>query len=131
MHYDHPAEHKARAREAAKTAARIYLAAGAQKVIVPVSPPLVITREAEVSRLDAMSLAPATAPWLSAHQQGGVRMAASAKDGASDPDGRVHGTRDVYVFDSSGFPSTSSSHTMTPIIAMSHYLTHRLLARLH
>ena len=33
------------------------------------------------------------------------------KDGGADPDGQVYGTRGVYVFDSSGFPSSASSHT--------------------
>ncbi len=52
-----------------------------------------------------------------------------ARDGAAEPDGRVYGTRDVYVFDSSGFPSSASSHTMTPILTIARYLSQRLLAR--
>jgi choline dehydrogenase-like flavoprotein len=59
-----------------------------------------------------------------------VRLATSERDGAADPEGRVYGTRDVYVLDSSGFPSSVSSHTMAPIIAFSHLASARLLARL-
>ena len=57
-------------------------------------------------------------------------MAASEANGGLDLDGQVYGTRDVYVFDSSGFPTSASSHTMTPIIAASRMLTTKLLTRL-
>ncbi|MBW1876324.1 MAG: hypothetical protein JRI98_13375 [Deltaproteobacteria bacterium] len=39
-------------------------------------------------------------------------------------------TRDVYVFDSSGYPTSAASHTMTPIIASSRMLTTKLLTRI-
>jgi len=128
--YRHAENHKQRIREGIKAAARVYLAAGAKRVLVPSIPPLVIEKEADVAKADNLSFAPATAPFLSAHQQGSVRMSHSPRTGAADPDGQVYGTRGVYVFDSSGFPSSSSSHTMTPIITMSHYLSAKLAARL-
>ena len=61
--------------------------------------------------------------------EGGLRFAPSAREGAADPDGQVYGTRGVYAFDSSGFPSSASSHTMAPIIAVAHHLAARLEAR--
>lgn len=128
--YAHRADHKARLRAAVAAAARIYLAAGATQVLVPTAPPLVLRREADLAATAGLRLDPACAPLLSAHQQGTVRFAPSGRDGAADPDGRVHGARDVYVFDSSGFPSSASSHTMAPIITMSRFLTGRLVARL-
>jgi choline dehydrogenase-like flavoprotein len=97
-------------------------------VLVPAVPPVSIRSEAELPRLDGLPLRPASAPLLSAHQQGGVRFAPSPRDGAADPDGRVYGTREVYAFDSSGFPSSASSHTMAPIIAAAHLLAARLEA---
>jgi choline dehydrogenase-like flavoprotein len=130
VRYEHREDHKARLRQAIKVAARIYLAAGAERVLVPVSPPLEIRSKADFAKVDSLKFDPVSAPLLSAHQQGGVRFAPSGDHGAADPDGRVYGTRDVYVFDSSGFPSSSSTHTMTPIITMSRYLSARLLARL-
>jgi choline dehydrogenase-like flavoprotein len=128
--YEHRENHKRRLRQAIKVAARIYLAAGAREVVVPLARPLRIGRTRDLTAVDGVDFAPATAPLLSAHQQGGVRFAASARSGGADLDGRVYGTRDVYVFDSSGFPSSSSSHTMTPIITISRYLTSRLISRL-
>ncbi len=128
--YDQREDHKVRLRHAVKVAAKIYLAAGARRVVVPTHRPLSITREADLAHVDGLDFAPATAPLISAHQQGGVRMALSEADGAAGPDGQVYGTRQVYVFDSGLFPSSASSHTMTPIITMAHYLAGRLAAAL-
>jgi choline dehydrogenase-like flavoprotein len=57
-----------------------------------------------------------------------VRIAGSEDQGGADPDGLVHGTRGVYVMDASIFPSTASSHTMTPILTMARYLAAKLAA---
>jgi choline dehydrogenase-like flavoprotein len=127
--YVHREDHKARARRGIVETARAYFAAGAEEVLVPMARPLRMKSEADLKHVDALTFEPATTPWLSAHQQGGVRFAKSAADGAADLEGRVFGTNEVYVFDSSGYPSSSSSHTMTPIITTSRYLTTQLLAR--
>ncbi|MCA9604862.1 MAG: GMC family oxidoreductase [Myxococcales bacterium] len=124
--YTHRGEHKSRMRAAARAAAQIYLAAGATEVMIPTVPPVRIRRERDIQHIDAMDLRPATAPLLSAHQQGTARMSASAAEGAIDPDGQVWGTRGIYVMDASMFPSSASSHTMTPIITMARYLATKL-----
>lgn len=126
--YRHRDEHRARLRRAVREAARVYLAAGATDVIVPTVPPLRIRTPADLSRADGLGFGPVTAPLLSAHQQGTARMASSARDGAVRPDGLVYGTRDVYVMDTSLFPSSASSHTMAPVLTMSRYLATRLAA---
>ena len=59
---------------------------------------------------------------LSAHQQGTLRFSHSASLGAAKPDGEVWGTRQIYALDSSGFPSSASTHIMAPIMAISRYL---------
>ena len=92
--------------------------------------PLVIRTTEDAAKARDIDFGPATAPLLSAHQQGTVRMAPSERDGGADPDAKVYGTRDIYVFDSSGFPTSASSHTMAPIMAASSMLTAKLLARL-
>lgn len=117
-----------RMRHAAREAARIYLAAGAREVLVPVVPPVIVRSERDLDALDRMDLRPASAPILSAHQQGTVRFGTSEREGAADPEGRVYGARDVLAFDSSLFPSSASSHTMAPIITVARHLSERLLA---
>lgn len=130
VHYTLTEEWKGRARKLAKAAARIYLAAGAREVLFPVIPPLIVHSERELDLLDSMTLQATSAPLLSAHQQGGVRMSPSPAHGAADPQSQVYGTRGVYVFDSGGYPSSASSHTMTPIIALAHYFSDQLQRRL-
>lgn len=130
IRYEHLENHKERLRRAVKEAARLYLAAGAKSVEPSALPPISITGERQLAEIDAMDFAPASAALISAHQQGGVRFANSPRDGGADPEGRVYGTKDVFVFDSSGFPSSASSHTMTPIIAIAHYLSEQLLGRI-
>jgi hypothetical protein len=127
--YVMPDEQKARYREAIKAATRVYLAAGARSVQVANARPLVLESTRDLDRVDAIGFEPATAPFISAHQQGTVRFAASPKDGGASPDGLVHGTRDVFVLDSSGFPSSASSHTMTPIMTVSRMLARKIAAR--
>ncbi len=124
--YAHRDDHKERLRAAARAAARIYLAAGATRVIVPTTPAVIVRSERDLGAIDAVSFAPATAPLISAHQQGSVRMAPSAAQGAADPEGRVYGARDVYVLDSSLFPTSASSHIMTPILTVSRYLAEKI-----
>ncbi|MGB9338281.1 MAG: GMC family oxidoreductase N-terminal domain-containing protein [Polyangiales bacterium] len=130
IRYEQREDHRARLRLAVQTAAKVYLEAGAREVLVPTAPPLTIGSAREAQQAQQLTLAPATAPMISAHQQGTVRFAASERDGGADLNGQVYGTRDVYVFDSSGFPTSASSHTMTPIIASSRMLTTKLLTRI-
>jgi choline dehydrogenase-like flavoprotein len=130
IRYEQRRDHQDRLRHAIETTAKIYLEAGAREVVVPALPALVIRSAREAGRAREIGFAPASAPLISAHQQGTVRFAAHERDGGADLDGRVHGTRDVYVFDSSGFPTSASSHTMTPIIAASRMLTTKLMSRI-
>ncbi|MGB5416839.1 MAG: GMC family oxidoreductase N-terminal domain-containing protein [Polyangiales bacterium] len=130
IRYTQRDNHRKRLRAAIEIAAKVYLEAGAREVLVPTLPPLVIRSPREAKQARHLAFAPATAPMLSAHQQGTVRFSASERDGGADLNGQVYGTRDVYVFDSSGFPTSASSHTMTPIIASSRMLTTKLLTRI-
>jgi len=130
IRYAQRPDHQERLREAVYNTARIYLEAGATRVVVPTARPVVIRSTGDATKAHEITFAPASAPLISAHQQGTVRMAPSERDGGADPDGKVYGARDIYVFDSSGFPTSASSHTMTPIIATSRMLTTKLLTQL-
>jgi len=130
IRYEQRPDHQQRLRDASENAAKVYLEAGAREVLVPTVPAVFIRSAKDAKKAQEISFAPATAPMISAHQQGTVRFAASERDGGADLDGRVYGTKDVYVFDSSGYPTTASSHTMTPIISSSRMLTAKLLTRI-
>jgi choline dehydrogenase-like flavoprotein len=130
IRYEQREDHRQRLRHAVETAAKVYLEAGAREVLVPTAPPLIIRSARDARQAEQLTFAPATAPMISAHQQGTVRFAASERDGGADLDGQVYGTRDVHVFDSSGYPTSASSHIMAPIIASSRMLTTKLLTRI-
>lgn len=127
VEYAFDEEQVARFRAGAKAAARVYLAAGATSVVIPSTPLFRASSEAELAAIDQLAFPPASAPFISAHQQGTVRFSPNEGEGAASPDGQVYGTKGVYVFDSSGFPTTSSSHTMAPIITVSRFLARKLL----
>jgi choline dehydrogenase-like flavoprotein len=130
IRYEQRDDHRDRLRQAVESAAKVYLEAGAREVLVPTAPPLFIRSTQEAKKGHELTFAPATAPMISAHQQGTVRFAGSEHDGGADLNGQVYGTRDVYVFDSSGYPTSAASHTMTAIIATSRMLTTKLLTRI-
>jgi choline dehydrogenase-like flavoprotein len=122
-------EWKTRARQAVRAAARAYFAAGAQAVVVPAAPPLFLKSEADLPQIDGLTFNPGTISLISAHQQGGARLGPSEDTSVCDLNGQLWGTRGVFVMDGSVFPSTSSSHTMTPILTVAHALADRLLTR--
>ena len=130
IRYEQREDHRKRLRHGVETAAKVYLEAGAHEVLVPTMPPLIIRSAHEAQQARQLTFAPVTAPLISAHQQGTVRFAAAERDGGADLNGQVYGTRDIYVFDSSGYPTSASSHTMAPIISSSRMLTTKLLTRI-
>ncbi|MSQ82325.1 MAG: GMC family oxidoreductase [Myxococcales bacterium] len=115
-------EWKTRARAAVKTAMRCFLAAGARQVMVASAPPLVVHSEKELAQVDGLSFAPASIGLISAHQQGGTPISARPDAGVCDPDGQLWGTPGVYVCDGGLFPTSSSTHTMAPILTLGHFL---------
>ncbi|MBN9607561.1 MAG: GMC family oxidoreductase [Actinomycetales bacterium] len=74
--------------------------------------------------------APEPAPWMAdaeswrtrvrdrAHMLGTVRMSADPAEGAAAPDGRVHGTANVYVADGSLFPTSGHANPTLTITAL-------------
>lgn len=99
--------------EAIVTAAKVYLSAGAREVLLPqVGAPTVRS----VSDLDRLpELRPSSVALLSAHVQGTVRAGE-----VLDERFFVKGLDNLQVLDASVFPTTSSSHTMLPVMQVAH-----------
>jgi choline dehydrogenase-like flavoprotein len=114
-------------KEAIRTAARCYLAAGAELVTLPFPDAEPVRTEADLRRMDRLRILPASSPLISAHPQGTCRMGPDPATSVVGLDGRVHGTDNLYVSDGSVFPTTASSHTQLPIMAWS-WLTATALA---
>jgi choline dehydrogenase-like flavoprotein len=86
-------------------------------------------------RLSAMDLSPNRGSLFSAHQMGTVRMGASRRDHACDPDGRVRarGVRDrvvsgLYVGDASLFPTALGVNPMLTVMALARRVARTVLA---
>jgi len=114
-------------REALRTAGRAYLAAGAQQVLLPLAGAVPVTRERDLDQLDALPIRPNAGPVLSAHPQGSCRMGPSSQHAVVDLDLKVHGSDNLWVMDASVFPTTSSTHTMVPVMSFAWLATERLL----
>lgn len=103
-------ETEATLREAIRTAARVYLAAGAEQVLLPFPEAAPIRSEKELAVLDRLRIRSAATPMISAHPQGTCRMGSVV-----GLDLRLNDN--LWVMDASVFPTTSSSHTMLPVMA--------------
>lgn len=105
-------------RQGLRTAAEVYLAAGATHVALPLvgAPP--ITDKKQLDSLDSYPIGPGWIPLLSAHPQGTCRAGPDERRSVVGLDLRVHGVSNLQVLDASVFPTTSSSHTMLPVMAL-------------
>ncbi|HHO52760.1 MAG TPA: GMC family oxidoreductase [Deltaproteobacteria bacterium] len=119
IHYRLDASTEATLLEAIETAARCWLAAGAQLVALPIPGIPPVRSVDELGQLAGARLRPAEAPLISAHPQGTCRMGPDPATSVVGLDHRIHGTDNAYVFDASVFPTTAASHTQLPVMALS------------
>jgi choline dehydrogenase-like flavoprotein len=103
------------------TAARIFFAAGAQRVHVPpASPTTVEAADAEKidELIDASRFRPGDVTVSAAHLQGGCGMGLTARDSVTDSFGRVHGVPWLLVADASLFPDSVEINPYLTIMAL-------------
>jgi choline dehydrogenase-like flavoprotein len=104
-----------------KVSARIFFAAGAERVHAPAGRKFFVER-AEQDRLDDLIVREKMLPGLvsitSAHLMGGCRMGRDAERSVCDSWGRVHGTDWLYVADASLFPGCSEINPYLTIMAL-------------
>jgi choline dehydrogenase-like flavoprotein len=107
IHYQlDPADARALAHGMAETA-RIWLAAGARRVVVPGRQPLLLSSLAEAEALREYPVMPLDPPLLSVHPMGGLAMASDSRRGPCDVHGRYRDAKGLYVADTSLFPSST------------------------
>jgi long-chain-alcohol oxidase len=117
-------------------AARILEAAGARQVFSPHAK-WCSYEPGRHGSLDTFRKAMDSAGWdsgrlalFSFHLQGTARLGDSPKTSASNPEGQVWEARNLYVMDSSSFPSASGVNPMISIEAIAHRNASALAARL-
>jgi long-chain-alcohol oxidase len=117
-------------------AARILEAAGARLIFSPHAK-WCAYEPGRSGSLETFTEAMDSAGWdsdrlalFSFHIQGTARLGGSPKSSATNPDGQTWETRNLYVMDSSSFPSASGVNPMISIEAIAHRNASALAARL-
>lgn len=116
---------------ATRAAARIFFAAGAQRVHAPTARPHIIeARDAGTidSRIRDEYFLPGTTTVSAAHLMGGCGMGRSAADSVTDGWGRVHGHPRLRVADSSLFPDSLEINPYLTIMSLADRAAEALLA---
>ena len=112
------AEDLARLREAVARIARLYLAAGALEVYLPVNGLAPVRSEADLAGLEAVAFAPRALSLLYAvHLFGGAAMAGTRAAGFCDESGRAWDVAGLYVADASSLPGNTGANPQVTIMA--------------
>jgi choline dehydrogenase-like flavoprotein len=106
---------------ATRASARIFFAAGAERVHAPSADPHLIERK-DASRVDELiherHFQLGRISISAAHLMGGCGMGASARDSVTDDRGRVHGLPWLRVADSSLFPNSVEINPYLTVMAL-------------
>lgn len=90
-----------------KRTAELYLAAGAEAVLLPYTRrEVVVTKASDLKVVDERGVGPGELMLASVHPQGSLPMAADPRRGAIDGRGHHFGVRNLWVADASVFPSS-------------------------
>jgi len=116
--YDLAAEDLERLRAGMIGAARCYLAAGAEAVMLPLHGMHPVRREADLEPLRGRTLRPSDFSMCYAvHLFGGAAMGGSPEAGVCDESGAVFGVRGLYVVDAASLPTATGVNPQITIMA--------------
>jgi choline dehydrogenase-like flavoprotein len=119
-----------------QAAMRIHLAAGAEEVRAPLANAPVFRPDRGGSFHDFLrdaeriGLQRHAFPLFSAHQMSSARVARSPGLGAVNPHGESWDLKRLFVVDGSTLPTSSGVNPMLTILAISHFLSQRIVAQL-
>jgi choline dehydrogenase-like flavoprotein len=112
--------------------ARLHRAAGAERIIPLVTPPLEWRPgqpfEPYLEALKARPVEPNRVLLFTAHQMSSCRIGRSPRTSVADPDGQVHGVRGLWITDSSAMPTASGVNPMLSLMALAHRTASRMVA---
>ena len=109
-------------------ASRALLAVGARRVFLPMLQPPRLEHPDEVNTIERMPMSYDRLMLYSDHTSGGCALGATPDRGAADAYGRVRGTENVHVADSSLFPSACGVAPSWTIMALSRMVAMNLVA---
>jgi long-chain-alcohol oxidase len=121
VHYTFTSDTVARMVAATRASARIFFAAGAERVHAPPSEPVLLERADEARIEDCIRVehfVPGRCSVSAAHLMGGCGMGTSATDSVTDAWGRVHDVPWLRVADSSLFPDSLEINPYLTVMAL-------------
>ncbi len=102
--------------------ARLHRAAGAQRIVPLVTPPLTWDQGAPfdpwLEELGRRSISSNRVLLFTAHQMSSCRIGTGPGDSVANPDGQVWGVRGLYVTDASALPTATGVNPMLSILAL-------------
>jgi choline dehydrogenase-like flavoprotein len=105
-----------------KLAGRIYLEAGARRVMPSTFAFHAFETESELERLDEIVTDPSDIQVGTGHPQGGNPLSTSTERGVVDPRSfRVHGTRNLYLCDASAFPTSIAVNPQMTVMSLAEH----------
>jgi choline dehydrogenase-like flavoprotein len=110
-------------------AARGLLAVGARRVFLPLLRPPVIEKPSDLEKIENLKFTYNDLITYSDHTSGGNQSGADVRRGVTNSSGLVFGTTNVYVADSSLFPTAPGVNPSWTIMALSHRVATGILTR--
>ena len=107
---------------------KLQFAAGAKKVIIAGHQGITFNSIDELSKLDKLIIEAGGLFLASPHPGGGCRMGSDARNSVVDSNHKVHGLSNVYVSDSSVFPTSSALDPSLTIMAFSYIAAKSIIA---
>lgn len=104
----------------------LMFAAGAREVVCPVRGLPHRLRPGQSSLIEQLRGDPSAYPLALSHLFGTARMSLRPEDGVVGPDFRVHGTENLYVVDSSVFPTNLGVNPQLAIMALARIAAGRI-----
>jgi choline dehydrogenase-like flavoprotein len=105
-------------RHGIKRTAEMYFAAGAKEVMLPYSPKTIVRSPKELDVVDRLGVTKYGISIASVHPQGSVRMSADPEKGVVDSHCESHDVKNLFVCDTSVFPTSLGTPPMIPTAAI-------------
>lgn len=118
--YDYGPATRAVLRDSIRKQCDLLFAAGAKELLVAGHQGIRLQSPADYAKLDALEITAGGLYLAAPHPGGGCRMGHDAKASVVDSTHRVHGTANLFVADSSVFPTSSSLDPSLTIMAFSY-----------
>ncbi len=120
----------ARLKRGVDILARVFFAAGARRVMLPVHGFNEVRSEADLTRLRDARLRPHDLELSAFHPLGTARMGTDPRSSVVDADHQIHDTPGLYVVDGAAVPSSLGVNPQVTIMALATRAADKLAARL-